>query len=126
MLTKSERQVMELLWKSNEGLTTIQIVEKCKDKTFKDSYIHVMINSLLKKGLIKVSGVEHVSRNYARKFVPTVSKEEYFLKELFGNELSSSKMPELFSAFIDCVSDDEKAIFELEHLIKEKKKELKG
>ena len=55
-LTDSEKQVLDLLWDSNEPLTSTEIVKLCAGRTWKPSYIHIMINSLLKKEMIKVAG----------------------------------------------------------------------
>ena len=53
MLTRSEKQIMELLWSIDEPLTCLEIIDRCEDKRWKDSYIHIMIRSLLDKGMIR-------------------------------------------------------------------------
>lgn len=101
MLTKSEKQIMELLWNSDQSLTCVEIVEKSEDKTWKDSYIHIMIRSLLQKEMIKVDGVELVCKNYARKFAPAMTKDEYIVKTLMNEHVwTNDKMPPLFAAFV--------------------------
>lgn len=106
MLTKSEKQLMELLWNVGEPLTYVNILEKSEDKSWKDSYIHIMIRSLLKKGVIKVAGVELVCKNYARKFAPAMTKEEYIAKTLvLDNVWTLENIPEVFKAFVNEVND---------------------
>ena len=46
-LTKSEHEIMNLLWHVDKPLTASEIIEQSTDKTWKDSYIHLLINSLL-------------------------------------------------------------------------------
>lgn len=50
-LTKSELAVMEVLWDEGEALTSAEIIQKSKEKEWKDSSVHLLINSLLKKRL---------------------------------------------------------------------------
>lgn len=76
-MTKSEYQVMELLWKSNRPLSCTEIVMLSENKTWKDSYVHSILKSLIKKGLAKIETFELISRSYARKFAPAMSKSEY-------------------------------------------------
>ena len=106
MLTKSEKQIMELLWSSEQPLTCHEIIENCDGKTWKDSYIHIMIRSLIEKDMIKVDGVELACKNYARKFAPAMSKDEYIVKTLMNEKVwTNDKMPPLFSAFVNNEAD---------------------
>lgn len=106
MLTKSEKQLMELLWTVGEPLTYVNIIERGVDKSWKDSYIHIMIRSLLKKGVIKVAGVQLVCKNYARKFAPAMTKEEYIAKTLvLDNVWTRERIPDVFAAFVNETND---------------------
>lgn len=124
MLTKSEKQIMELLWNSEEPLTCVEIVEKSEDKTWKDSYIHIMIRSLLQKEMITVVGVELVCKNYARKFAPAMTKDEYVVKTLMNDNIwSNDKMPPLFAAFVK--NEASRAVLdEFCELINERKQQM--
>ena len=51
-LTRSESEVMYLLWHTDRALSAAETVALSPQKTWKDSYIHLMVNSLLKKGMI--------------------------------------------------------------------------
>ena len=88
MLSKSERQVMELLWVSKKPLSCVEIIELSTQKTWKDSYIHALMNSLMKKGLIMIETFELISRSYARKFAPKITKPEYIVRETLENTTS--------------------------------------
>lgn len=105
-MTKSERQLMEVLWNSEEGLTCAQINEYSKDKKWKDSYIHIMVKSLLKQGLIEVTGFELVSKSYARKFSPTMTRDESIVRALVGEDVWSKDMiPPMIAAFVEKEAD---------------------
>lgn len=85
-MTKSEEQVMTLLWRSEKPLSCSEIVALSENKTWKDSYVHSLIKSLIKKGIVKIESFELVSRSYARKFVPKISYHEYVLLSYFSEE----------------------------------------
>lgn len=78
-VTDSEREVLELLWNSDEPLTSTEIVRLCIGRTWKSSYIHIMINSLLKKEMIRVAGFKKTTKNYARTFEPTMTRDQWNL-----------------------------------------------
>ncbi len=126
MLTKSEKQIMELLWNCGEPLTCVEIIEKSDDKTWKDSYVHIMIRSLLKKEMIKVDGVELVCKNYARRFGPAMTKDEYIVKTLMSeNVWTNDKMPPLFAAFVKNEANLE-VLDEFDEIINARRRELSG
>ena len=62
-LTKSELAVMEVLWDEGEALTSAEIIQKSKEKEWKDSSVHLLINSLLKKKVVTVAGFKKTSKN---------------------------------------------------------------
>ena len=84
-MTKSEKQVMDLLWSVDRPLSCTEIVELSGDKTWKDSYVHSLIRSLMKKGIVKIEAFELISRSYARKFIPSLTKSEYIVQEIVAN-----------------------------------------
>ncbi len=85
-MTKSEEQVMKLLWQSERPLSCSEIVALSENRTWKDSYVHSLIKSLIKKGIVKIKSFELVSRSYARKFAPKLSYHEYVLLSSFSEE----------------------------------------
>ena len=120
MMTKSEKQVMDLLWSVDRPLSCSEIVELSGDKTWKDSYVHSLLKSLMKKGIVKIEAFELISRSYARKFAPKVTKEQYYLNE-YLNENPRNDMPALFAAFADG-DPDEETMGEIESIIADWKK----
>ncbi len=74
-LTKGEERIMEFFWDSQSPLTSMDISSMTDE--FNDSYIHRLLTSLLKKEMLEVNGIEKSGKQYARKFVPTMTREEY-------------------------------------------------
>ena len=98
-MTDSEEQVMRLLWGSDAPLSCKEIVAKSKDKTWKDSYVHSILKSLIKKGIVSITAYELVSRSYARKFSPKITYHEYVLLSSFTEEELSDT--QLMTAFLN-------------------------
>jgi len=51
---------------------------------WKPSYIHLMISSLLKKEVIQIAGSKQTTKNYARMFVPAVTRKQLMAREVLG------------------------------------------
>lgn len=54
-LTKSEMEIMEVLWDEGKALTTSEIIQRSKEKEkeWKDSSVHLLIKSLMNKDVIR-------------------------------------------------------------------------
>lgn len=125
MLTKSEEEILNLLWKENRPLTSTEIVNLSVERSWKKSYIHLLISSLLKKGVIKIDGFVKTTKNYARTFVPLMTKEEYAIKQFTNScELSKDSKTDIFAALIK-ETDDPEVLEKLEAMVEKKKQELK-
>ncbi len=124
-LTESEQQVLDLLWDRDEPLTSSEIVEFCEGRTWKESYIHILINSLLKKKMIEVAGFKKTTKNYARTFKPSMTREEYSILQIKQNQkISSRTLSHLFSAMLE-EETDASVLDDLSKMLEEKKKSLK-
>ena len=44
-----------------------------------------MVNALLEKGFLEVAGFKKTTKNYARTFKTTMTKEKYFVRKVMGN-----------------------------------------
>lgn len=114
---------MCLLWEKKQPLTATEIIGLSDGKTWKDSYVHLLINSLIKKGLIEVSGFVKTTKNYARSFVPTVTREGYLIrqiKEQIG--FSEAEIPSLVSSLIEDISAE--TLDKIQTVIDDRRKEI--
>ena len=130
-LTKYEKSILKILWKEDRPLTYAEIKDAL-DGQF--DQIHRVLNSLMDKELICVSGFVPGKRN-ARQFSP-VLKEDEFTADMLIDDLEDEKMLEkvavaLFArvAGVDQSDKSEKEnqqfISELESLLEKYKKENK-
>lgn len=123
-LTKSEFAVMEVLWDEGEELTSAEIIQKSKEKEWKDSSIHLIINSLLRKKVVTVAGFKKTTKNYARTFVPVETREQFLVGQIIDDKTTTEDKKGIYSYIIGKESDPE-LINYIEKLLEERKKELR-
>ena len=123
-LTKSEFAVMEVLWDEGEELTSAEIIQKSKEREGKDSSIHLIINSLLRKKVVTVAGFKKTTKNYARTFVPVETREQFLVGQIIDDKTTTEDKKGIYSYIIGKESDPE-LINYIEKLLEERKKELR-
>lgn len=84
-LTRSEMEIMDVLWEDGGALSRSDFLERSEHKTWKDSSIHILLNGLLSKGAIREAGFVKRSKTYGRTFLPTLTREEYFATTIFSH-----------------------------------------
>ena len=84
-LTKSEMEIMDVLWASDVPLSRADLLDRSEEKTWKDSSVHILLNGLLRKEAIKEVGFVKRSKTYGRTFSPTLTREEYFATTIFSH-----------------------------------------
>lgn len=84
-LTKSELQIMDVLWASNIPLSRSDLLGRSEEKTWKDSSVHILLNGLLAKGAIHEAGFVKRSKTFGRTFLPSMTREEYFATTIFSH-----------------------------------------
>ncbi len=84
-LTKSEMEIMDVLWAEDAPLSRSDLLARQESKTWKDSSVHILLNGLLKKGAIREAGFVKRSKTYGRTFLPTLTREEYFATTIFSH-----------------------------------------
>lgn len=86
-LTKSEREIMDVFWESEDPLSRADLLKKSVNKSWKDSSVHILLNGMLQKGVIREAGMVKCSKTYGRTFQPTMTREEYYAKLPFSYSL---------------------------------------
>ena len=84
-LTRSEMQIMDVLWEDGGELSRADFLERSAEKSWKDSSVHILLNGLLKKGAIREAGMVKRSKTFGRTFLPTMTREEYFANTIFSH-----------------------------------------
>lgn len=123
LLTKSELEVMNVIWGAGRPLSRNDIIELSENKTWKESSIHILLNGLLKKEAIKEDGFTRCGKTFGRLFSANISREDYYAVEVFPAGGKES-IPALLSALIRRDDLDVELVNELEAILEEKKKEI--
>ena len=120
-LTKSEMEIMDVLWAENTPLSRADLLERSEEKTWKDSSVHILLNGLLQKGAIQEVGVVKRSKTYGRTFAPTMTREEYFATTIFSHR-HKPEMIGLFAALLARSDITPEQLDSLARMIEEKRK----
>lgn len=123
-LTKSELELMNVIWKAKKPLSRNDILALSGKKTWKDSSIHILLNGLLKKGAIKEDGMVKCGKTYARLFSPQISCEAYYAEAVFSPS-AADNLPMLFFALINAKDVTPELLDELEAMLEKRKEQLK-
>ena len=83
-LTRSELEIMDVLWAAEQPLSRADLLENSHEKSWKDSSIHILLNGMLLKGMIREAGFVKRSKTYGRTFEPTLTREEYYAATIFS------------------------------------------
>ena len=76
-LSPNEFKIMQLLWKEDRPLSRPEIIEMIPDRDWNPNSIHLILNNMIEKGVIRVEGMTRCGRGYGRTYAATVSNMEY-------------------------------------------------
>ncbi len=122
-LTKSEMEIMDVLWEDGNALSRADFLERSEEKTWKDSSVHILLNGLLAKGAIREAGFIKRSKTYGRTFLPTMTREEYFAETIFGHR-HQPEITGLAAALLQRPEVDPAVLDTLSQLIEERKEQI--
>ncbi len=97
-LTKSELEIMNVIWQAGRPLTRGEILELSVDKNWKDNSIHILLNRLLAKGAIVESGFARSGKSYGRLYEAKLSGAEYYAENVFSG--GKERLEMLFEALL--------------------------
>jgi len=123
-LTKSEMEIMDVLWQDGGELSRADLLERSAEKTWKDSSVHILLNGLLSKGAIKEAGFVKRSKTIGRTFLPTMTREEYFATTIFSHRYQP-EMIGLIAALLKRPEVTEEILNEVAALVEAGKSEIR-
>lgn len=119
-LTKSEMEIMDVLWAVDAPLSRSDLLGQGNEKTWKDSSVHILLNGLLQKGAIREAGFVRRSKTYGRTFVPTMTREEYYAATIFSHR-HKPQLDGLFAALLARPEVDDDTLSHLQTLIDQRR-----
>ncbi len=121
-LTKSELEIMNVIWGAGKPLTRGEILELSVDKNWKDNSIHILLNRLLAKGALSEGGFARSGKSYGRLYEATLTGVEYYAQNVFyGGE---ERLEMLFDAMLQSPAMSAELIEKFEAKLAEKKAAL--
>ncbi|MBR6326738.1 MAG: BlaI/MecI/CopY family transcriptional regulator [Lachnospiraceae bacterium] len=99
-LTKNEIEIMDVLWKAGKALSRGEILSHSEDKSWMDSSVHILLNSMLKKGAIREAGFVKCGKTCGRVYEAALSCEEYYISTLDSTRTRPDPV-QLLAAYID-------------------------
>ena len=139
-LSQNEYLIMSLLWKENRPLSRAEILKGTVGRNWNPASIHLILNSMLSKGVIKITDEE---KKYGRTYEALITKEDHMLQcieegmpegtveekllsifDVLTKKTDKKKLMGVVSALVDRTGVKEKDIESLEAMLEEKKEEL--
>lgn len=119
--TKREEELMNFLWSYGKPATSNEMLENCQNRTWSESYLHVMLRSLEKKGAIRLCGFVQYGTQYARQFECAITKEEYYVQLALDRGVNKGIFAQIAVAMSAKVNpkDKDELIHTLEDIIEE-------
>lgn len=123
-LSIRQENLMNWLWGYNEPLTSTEMAEKLESEGWNRVTLLKTIQALADMGYLEVVGVEKVTKTYARKLFPAITKEEYYSTVLMKRGINSDSLAEITAALLGVSKKkkkekDAKVISKLEEIIVE-------
>ena len=118
-LTRSEMEIMDVLWETGKPLSRADLLEHSEEKTWKDSSVHILLNSLLQKGAIQEAGLVKRGKTFGRVFKPTMTREQYFAATIFSHRHKPQPVG-LFQALLEREEVTQADLKQLLALVQEK------
>lgn len=123
-LTKSELEIMNVLWNAQQPLSRSDLLEHSEEKTWKDSSVHILLNGLLQKQAIREAGFVKRTKTYGRTFLPTMTREEYYASAAFCHK-HQPDLCLLVQALLNRPEVTSQTIATIEALVEKRKQQLR-
>ncbi len=122
-LTRNELQVMDIFWNTAEPLSRAALLKKAEEQTWKPNSVHILINSLLKKGALREAGFTRSGKTYGRTFVAAMTCDQYYANTIVSSKTIPS-IPGLLGALLDTADLSAEQLEEMEAVCRAKRESL--
>ena len=76
-LSPNEFKIMQLLWKEERPLSRPEINDMIPDRDWNPNSIHLILNNMIEKGVLRVEGMKRCGRGYGRTYAAAMTNLEY-------------------------------------------------
>lgn len=123
-LTPNEKQVMDFIWNMGRPVSRQEILMGITERTWSPSSIHIILNSLQSKGVLKIANEEV---RYGRTYEASMSRDEYIARCATSNAPGQSegeKLLNVVAALVNTSMVNENVIDDIQGLLNKRKQEL--
>ena len=99
-LNKWEEELMNYLWEIKKPMTTNEMAKQLQSEGWTNITLCRTVQSLTDQGYLEVAGLEKSAKTYARKLIPSLSKEEYYSSVLMNRGINANSLADLTAALI--------------------------
>ena len=99
-LNKREEELMNYLWEIKKPMTTNEMAKQLQSEGWTNITLCRTVQSLTDQGYLEVAGLEKSAKSYARKLIPSLSKEEYYSSVLMNRGINANSLADLTAALI--------------------------
>ena len=99
-LNKREEELMNYLWEIKKPMTTNEMAKQLQSEGWTNITLCRTVQSLTDQGYLEVAGLEKSAKTYARKLMPSLSKEEYYSSVLMNRGINANSLADLTAALI--------------------------
>ena len=99
-LNKREEELMNYLWEIKKPMTTNEMAKQLQSEGWTNITLCRTVQSLTDQGYLEVAGLEKSAKTYARKLIPSLSKEEYYSSVLMNRGINANYLADLTAALI--------------------------
>ena len=120
-----EETLLNCLWDKQIPMTSVEMLNELVEEGWKQITLLKTIQSLTEKGYLEVVGFEKSVKTYARRFVPTISKGEFYSQMIIEKGLDKTSIVDITAALIGAdgksIEGTQKIIGTLESIISDLK-----
>lgn len=123
-VSNTEFAVLKALWQADKPLPRPDILAGMPSMDWNPNSIHLVLNGLMDKGLIRVEGLVRCGQSYGRCYAATVTQLEYAAEQALkalADLPSKERLVGLFAAMIDREDIDEETFDALEEMLQQKR-----
>lgn len=125
LLRKSEAQILDALWASQEPMSSAALIAAIPDRKWKERSVFAILDNLLKKELIYEAGFVRRGKTIARTFAPTMTYAEFIARQV-ADSPNKPSLPLLVSAFLGADDVTAETLNQLQETIEKRKAELQN
>ena len=124
-LSHNEYLIMELLWREGHPLSRSEILQGTVGRNWSSASIHLIINSMISKGVIKITDEE---KKYGRTYEAVITQEDYLVQCIengMPGKTDEERLLGVMTALVNRSGIREKDLAELEEILNQKREECR-